>query len=205
MDKILGKRLREFSFGYLGPKRFFNECYSLIYINFTENEFVINPLFRKSSIPIEYIEKIVSEERLFIGGRWWPNIDKWLKVIHHYPKAPKEIYFVSTDFNSWLHAFEKKGIRIEDALGLKDANNLNLKMWKNANNPLATSVYFATLMGLIGVIMESLNLNKGIWLMYKIILAFIAITMIFLLIRAIKILYFKLKIEPYFLFRKTPL
>ena len=163
MNSESKRRLKEFTFGYLGPKKFFNN-YSFMYVTFTYREFVIRPLFRRISIPIENIEKLTSEEKLILSGSRWSPIDKWLKITHNYPRAPKDIYFTTTDFNVWLSAFERRGILTEDKLGLRSWENICLKRERSFNFPAAIFAYLAIMWALIDIIIENLRLERGITL-----------------------------------------
>lgn len=107
-------------------------CFTII---MEDNAIKIHVPFNRITIPLEFIEKVLS-------------VSDWgtaLKIIHHYDKAPKKICFVSTDWNAWFEAFESKGISISDPEQLRFSDTSFLKWCKKAS----------LIVGVLGVVAAS--------------------------------------------------
>ena len=142
-------QLKELTCGYLGHS-YFHYC---LPISFREEGLVINLLFKKISIPIQYIDKLSSEEisplnfrGIRVGGM---SFNKGLKVTHHYPEAPENIWFVSTDWNAWFETFEKYGISVEDKEQLRYSNTTGMKWAKRLNLSAGLLGLLVPLIGLL--------------------------------------------------------
>ena len=99
-------KLQELTFGTFGMMMWKN-CFS---VKLTEQELIIRSPLKKVIIPRQYIDGLTSHTRIRYGlGISFAGGGKYLKVIHHYPKAPKNIFFLtSSNENAWLEAFNKK-------------------------------------------------------------------------------------------------
>ena len=99
-------KLQELTFGTFGMIMWKN-CFS---VKLTDQELIIRSPFKKVIIPRECISQLTPHNRIrYTLGVSFAGGGKYLKVIHHYLKAPKNIFFLtSSNENAWLEAFNKK-------------------------------------------------------------------------------------------------
>lgn len=101
----------ELAFGSFGVI-FWKYCFSA-YMG--DKDLIMKTPFKKVIIPLEYIDKVVathSVRRIFSFSFITPGV--YLKIIHHFTKAPKNIYFSTRKKDDWFKAFQEKGIAVEN-------------------------------------------------------------------------------------------
>ena len=98
-------RLQELTFGTFGMIMWKN-CFSVV---LTNQDLIIKSPLKKVAIPRRYIDRLASHDKIRYGlGISFAGKGKYLKVIHHYPRAPKNIFFLTgSNENVWIEAFKK--------------------------------------------------------------------------------------------------
>ncbi len=98
-------KLQELTFGTFGMMMWKN-CFSVV---LTNHDLIIKSPLKKVTIPRQYIDLLTSHDKIRYGiGISFAGKGKYLKVIHHYPRAPKNIFFLTgSNKNTWIEAFNK--------------------------------------------------------------------------------------------------
>jgi len=104
------KRLKELTNGSFGGMLWKN-CFS---VELDGNSLIMSIPFKKVTLPLELIDKVTSQKAIKT-----PSVisyalgDVYLKIDHHYAKAPKVIYYRTGQSDLWIEAFKSKNIQID--------------------------------------------------------------------------------------------
>ena len=133
-------RVSEVACGKLGDSPlFYGGC---LRVALNEDEALIRIPFRKITVPIKAVLKIVSANRYV---HWTLGERKGLEILYETPNGQKTVFFMSVNPRMWFETVERLGIKTEDPFDLRHASMAGRKL-------VNAFMFWASVIGLIASI-----------------------------------------------------